>query len=118
MKKHSGIRYNKRRGIDRERRVMEQLWSMGALDINRSYASKGLIDVRVTFPSHHRMIQVKKNYISKGELVDLQRLADQVTADNIFVELWWYPKRRLEVKRLNSKPSDTVKYPLIPYRHV
>lgn len=80
---------------------MNKLRKMGALDVSRSYGSHGVFDIRALFSDHSRWIQVKRKYMKPSELKHLKALGKKITSKENHIELWWFPKGKLEIVRLN-----------------
>ncbi len=79
---------NYTKGRSREYRVVYRLRKEGALDVQRSYGSHTLFDIRAVFPDRVLLIQVKKDRIPKDELKRLREFASRIRVGNIIVQVW------------------------------
>jgi Holliday junction resolvase len=84
------------RGRAREYRVKKMLLDTGAIYVVRSYGSHSMFDLTAVFPNQVKLIQVKKDRISKEEKESLVRFSKKVRNPMISVEVWFtYPKLRI-----------------------
>ncbi len=103
---------NYRRGRAREYRVKQKLLRGGAIWVVRSYGSHGLFDLTAVFPTHVKLIQVKKNYINPRELGELREFARAIRAPNISAEIWFTSPRR--VVHLTPQAPQSPQSPQTP----